>query len=92
MNKRNKPIKNNIINRVKPEPIETVDDSTLPKKDLFRVDEVAAYFNVSRSTIYLWVDHGILKAEKYNGQNGTIRISRKAILSCRFNNRLDPLK
>lgn len=66
-----------------------IDDSSLPKKSLFRIDEVASYFDVARSTIYLWIDHGILGAEKYGG---TIRVSREAILSCRFNGKLSPLR
>lgn len=67
---------------------ETVDNSFLPMKALFRPDEVATYFNVSRSVIYLWVDHGILEAEKYHG---TIRIPRQAIIGCRLANKLRPL-
>jgi excisionase family DNA binding protein len=63
--------------------------TTLPNKDLFRVDEVATYFDVSRSTVYLWIDHGILIAEKYGG---TIRIPRESVENCRFTNKLDPLK
>lgn len=64
------------------------DDPMLPEKSLFRVDEAASYFNVAARTIYLWVEHGILKAEKYRG---TIRISRASILGCRFRARLDPM-
>ena len=64
------------------------DDPRLPNKSLFRVDEVAAYFEVGRSTIYLWIDHGILKGEKYGS---TLRISREAILACRFRSKFDPL-
>ncbi len=66
-----------------------LDDPRLPDKSLFRVDEAAAYFDVARSTIYLWLDHGILKGEKYGG---TVRISRESILNCRFNNQLKPLE
>jgi len=65
-----------------------IDDPLLPKKSLFRVDEVAAYFGVSRSVVYLWIDHGIISAEKIGG---TIIVSRDAIISCRLRNRLDPL-
>lgn len=43
----------------------------LINKSLFRVDEVADYFNVSRSTVYLWLDRGILKVKK---NSRTIRI------------------
>ena len=52
----------------------------LPKKDLFRVDEVAAYFSVSDSTIRRWLDHSHLSAEKYMHQ---IRITRLSIIRLR---------
>jgi excisionase family DNA binding protein len=61
----------------------------LPNKDLFRVDEVAIYFGVSRSTIYLWIDHGILCAEKYRG---TIRVPKESVEKCRILNKLMPLE
>lgn len=60
----------------------------LPQKPLLRVDECAIYFDVSVSTIYLWIDHGILIAEKYRG---TIRIPRESVLNCRLANKLRPL-
>lgn len=66
-----------------------VDDPNLSQKSLFRVDEVADYFNIAKSTVYLWIDHGILSAEKYNG---TIRIPRESILSCRFKNKINSLE
>ena len=53
--------------------------STLPNKDLFRIDEVATYFSVTERTIRLWLDHGHLIAAK---KAGTIRILRKSILDC----------
>ena len=60
---------------------ETIEDdqSTLPKKDLFRVDEVATYFSVTERTVRLWIDHGHLIAVK---KAGSIRILRKSILDC----------
>lgn len=57
----------------------------LPDKKLFRVDEVAAFLDVDRSTIYRWIDHGLLAAEKYNR---VIRISRESLLNFRFSSRL----
>lgn len=63
--------------------------ATLPNKELLRPDEVAEYFSVSRSTIYLWIDHGILIAEKYRG---TVRIPREAVENCRIANKLNPLE
>ena len=78
----------------KEEPV--MDDPLLPKKSLFRVEEAAQYFGVARSTIYLWIDHGILKAEKYKLNEsipggGMIRIPRASLLGCRFNARFDPM-
>ena len=61
----------------------------LPKKELLRVDEVATYFDVSKATIYLWVDHGLLEAEKYRG---VIRIARKSVLSFRLASKMRPLE
>ena len=57
----------------------------LPKKALFRVDEVARYFDVTEQTIRLWVSHGHLEADKIVG---VIRVTRESILKCRFRNRL----
>ena len=59
----------------------------LPKKALLRVDEVADYFDVSAKTIYLWIDHGILEAEKYRG---IIRIPRESIENCRLASKIKP--
>ena len=67
-----------IVTEVKEEKIED-DQSTLPKKDLFRIDEVATYFSVTERTIRLWIDHGHLTAVK---KGGVIRIPRKSILDC----------
>lgn len=48
----------------------------LPKKELLRVDEVASYFDVTTKTIYLWIEHGKLEAEKLGG---VWRIPQEAI-------------
>lgn len=58
-------------------------DSFLPKKDLFRIDEVADYFSVDQHTIRTWIQHSIIESEKI--ASGSVRISRGAILRCRFN-------
>lgn len=63
--------------------------TTLPEKDLLRVDEVAQYFDVSRSTVYLWIDHGILVAEKIRG---VVRIPRESVVECRISSRTSPLE
>ncbi len=61
----------------------------LPDKRLFRVEEVAAYFGVAVSTIYLWKDNGILDHERYRG---VIRIPREAIIKCRLNAKVNSAK
>ena len=71
-----------------------IEDPLLPVKSLFRVDEAADYLNVSTSTIRLWIDHGILEAEKYkrdDQQRGMIRVPRISLLRCRFNAKFDPM-
>lgn len=62
-------------------PDDVRDDPFLPYKSMFRIDEVASYFDVTAQTIRLWIIHGRLEAEK---PGGGIRISREAILRCRF--------
>ena len=61
----------------------------LPKKPLWRVDEAASHFDVTRQTIYLWIDHGLLHAEKLNG---VIRIPRESIMEFRLSSKIDPNK
>lgn len=55
------------------------DQSMLSEKPLFRIDEVATYFDVTERTVRLWIDHGHLKAVK---KAGVIRILRESILKC----------
>jgi excisionase family DNA binding protein len=63
-------------------------EKTIPPKPLLRVDEVAAYFDVSKSVIYLWIDNGLLEAEKYQG---TIRIPRDSVVNFRLKSKIMPL-
>lgn len=82
---RKKKIKDNIEKEVKIDfSAQNVikDDPLLPKKSLFRVDEVAAYFSVTDRTVRLWIEHGHLQSEMIVG---SVRISRASILRCRFN-------
>ena len=51
----------------------------LPDKTLFRPDEVAVFFSVSRKTVYAWVESGKLSACKPN--DGAIRIFRDSIVA-----------
>jgi excisionase family DNA binding protein len=61
----------------------------IPNKPLLRVDEVATYFDVSRSVVYLWIDHGLLTAEKYRG---VIRVPRESVEQFRLAGKLCPLE
>ena len=54
----------------------------LPDKPLLRVGEVAIYFNVTERTVYLWIEHGLIKTESTPG--GQIRVTKKSIDQCRF--------
>jgi excisionase family DNA binding protein len=64
-------------------------DLALPDKPLYRVDEVADHFNVTTRTVYLWIDHGLLEAEKYNRM---IRIPRESVVNFRLRSKLDPVE
>jgi len=57
------------------------EDDLLPKKSLFRVDEVADHFGVTTRTIYTWIAHNILQSVN---PGGIVRIPRESILNCRF--------
>ena len=46
------------------------------KKELYRPDEVAVYFSVSRKTIYRRIDKGIIKAKK---MGSLLRIPRSEL-------------
>jgi len=46
----------------------------LPKKELLRPDEVAAFWSVSVKTIYRWIDLGIIPGVK---KGGTVRVPRE---------------
>ena len=52
----------------------------LPRKALLRVDEVADYFQVTDRTIRLWIEHGLLDAEKIN--RSIVRVKRESIAKC----------
>ena len=54
----------------------------LPKKKLFRVSEVAKYFDVTERTVYLWIEHGHLLTEQTPG--GQRRVTIDSINKCRF--------
>ena len=52
----------------------------LPNKELLRPDEVAVYWSVAVSTVYSWIDQGIMDAIK---KGGTVRIPREEVLKSR---------
>lgn len=57
--------------------------ASLPdNKELLRVDEVAAYFDVSERTVYLWVEHGKLEGRKL--ARNILRVTRVSVLACGF--------
>mgnify|MGYP001768270311 CR=1 FL=1 len=60
----------------------------LPDKELLRVEEVSEYLNISKSTVYLYIDHGHLEAEKLGG---CIRILRESVINFRLASKLRPL-
>jgi len=51
----------------------------LPKKKLLRPDEVAAFFQVTKKTVYSWIKSGHLEAVK---PGRAIRIPREAVEKC----------
>ena len=58
----------------------------LPKKKLFRVSEVAKYFDVTERTVYLWIEHNHLETELTPG--GQWRVTIDSINKCRFKGRI----
>ena len=59
----------------------------ISKKEMLRVDEVAEFLDVGKSTVYLWIDHGLLAAEKYRG---VIRIPRESLEAFRLMHKIQP--
>jgi excisionase family DNA binding protein len=52
--------------------------TTLPDKANLRPSEVARYFDVTRKTVYKWIQEGKLASVKIGG---VLRIPRESILS-----------
>lgn len=57
----------------------------LPKRELLRIDEVANYFDVTETTIRVWIAHGHLQVEKLAG---SIRILRSSVANFRLRSRI----
>jgi len=53
-----------------------------PNRHLLRVSEIMNFYDVSESTVYLWVQHGHLELEKTPG--GSNRITKESLEKCRF--------
>jgi excisionase family DNA binding protein len=51
---------------------------TLPKKDLLRPEEVAAYFSMSVKTLYGWIAEGKIEAVRI-GPSRVLRITKEAV-------------
>ena len=60
---------------------------TIAKKEMLRVSEVAEFLDVGRSTVYQWIDHGLLAAEKYRG---IIRVPRESLENFRLIHKIEP--
>lgn len=52
--------------------------NTLPPRQLLRIEEVAAYYAVSRQAVYRWIEQGKIDVTQTPG--GTIRILRASVL------------
>ena len=52
--------------------------------ELMRINEVATFFNVTERTVYLWIDHGHLKAIKTPG--GGLRVLKESVDNCKLLN------
>ena len=61
----------------------------LPKKAMYRVKELADFFDVGESTVYRWIDFGMLEAEKYRG---AIRVPRESVVQFREDHKMQPLE
>lgn len=70
----------NIIERPTEKKAEEPDDKFLPKKDLFRIDEVAQYFDVSPGTVRTLIAHKHFDTEMVRQQ---VRITRPSIMRYR---------
>lgn len=58
------------------------------EQPLLRVKEAAQLLQVSKWTIYRWIDEGRLEATKIGG--GTLRIFRRSVMALVESNRTDP--
>ena len=60
----------------------------LPKKAMYRVSELAIFFDVGESTVYDWINFGEMEAEKYRG---AIRVPRESVVRFREDHKMKPL-
>jgi excisionase family DNA binding protein len=57
----------------------------LPSKNFLRISEAATYFGVHERTVRLWIEHGLLVAER---PRGSIFIPRESIRLFRLKSRI----
>lgn len=69
-----------------PPPFKTVEAGEVMEKHLLRVGEAAQMLNVSRWTIYRWVEEGRLEATKLN--KGSLRVFRASLTALVDGNRM----
>ena len=50
--------------------------TSLPDKPLLRIDQVAAYFDVSEKTVRTWIKRNIIRSIR---MGGTLRVYRESI-------------
>ena len=53
--------------------------TTLPDKELLRVDEVAHYFGVTARTVYTWIKRNQIEVKRTPGKQ--IRVLRESIMN-----------
>ena len=58
--------------------------TTLPQRALLRVDEVAAFYRVSRQAVYRWIREGDVDVTQTPG--GTFRIVRESLINMKRRN------
>lgn len=53
----------------------------IPRKTLFRVQEVAVIFSVTPRTVYNWIDEGVITSLKVGGARFVTRESLSEVLN-----------
>jgi excisionase family DNA binding protein len=61
--------------------------TTLEKKSLLTVDQVAARLQISKATVYRMIAAGTLPALQLNGRGSSLRISERELAEWLFSDR-----